>query len=1262
MPLPSLGSPRSPSLPGLRTAMRAGFALALTVSVLSAAGQVPATAATAAATATPPLAATVEQELAVARSSGKAVEVPGATTSASTLTANPDGTLTSTQTVAPVRKYVAGAWKDLDATLHANPDGSLSPAVTTSLLTLSGGGSGPLAQMSTGGRDLAISAPVSLPTPTLEGSSALYTNVLSGVDLQVSVTAQGGFSETLVVHDAQAATNPVLKTLIMPVRASHGVSLASDAAGNITAHGPGGQPMFTAPAPIMWDSTPSTATSVADPTTGQRVDARSGDPIDSSAQSPGENAKTASLAAKATSSAVTLTPSVSLMSSSGTVFPVYIDPTWNPHPAGSKTNSWTEVNSAFPSTSYWKTSSWLQAGYNGWEAPYFVTRSLFNVSVSSAMYGATVLSSKMTIPDEWSPSCTAKPIELWKTGKIDSSTDWSNQPSWISKIDSATAAHGYDSSCPAADIPFDTTSIMQSAAAGKWSNLTMGLRAGDESDKYGWKKFSDSPASFSTTYDHTPNTPTTLSTSPATACTGTLTTVGDGDVSLYAGVSDPDNDPIGATFSVSKASTGDVIVTSSNGTPNSGPTAVYIVKRALLETAAAGVPTKISWKVQATDYKYSSSWSTCSFTFDPTRPGAPNVPDPHGEIIGTPTTFTIAPAATGTAPASYTYQLNGAAPLSVAATGAATTISLTPPRYTNTLTVTSLSAGGNIGGDIGVLVFDATAAAAATDNDLTGDGIPDLLTAGATNGLPSGLWLNTGQAGTGHSTGDGQIIRTATDIGSLGTGIGDPAGPANFDGTQVISGHFTGGGLQDLLTYYPNNNLTPQVGNYESTPLSTPSPDGTNWNAWSITTAQTATGTAMFLSNPTTHALYLWQNPAYDYGNATFTPGTQYLLSTTFAPAAGAHLQAADINGDGTPDLWATNPGPTTTAYLLTNLATTPTLTAQPTQTLLTSNHTWPLNDSKDTTLATATDATSALNLTGTTGVTGHTGDLFTPDANFNGTTGVLNTTAPAIATNTDFTVSAWVNPTTANGAIFSQEGAHASGLSLSIDPTTGKWLLSMAQTDAKNATTDTNLGRVAPLSTWTHLAVTYKASTGSLTLYIDGIDYRRVAHTTKINTTGQFHIGNYLLNDAQTGYFKGQIANVQTWNQTLTPTEIAQQSGTPGYVLFESDNTNYTSPHTWTTAHGKMTFTAGLLSIIETNNANKTLTYGATGHTSAALTVQSDGNTVIYPQAAHTGGTSLWSTTTSNHPNDAMFFQPDGNLVLYDADGTVLWTSGTNN
>ncbi len=112
------------------------------------------------------------------------------------------------------------------------------------------------------------------------------------------------------------------------------------------------------------------------------------------------------------------------------------------------------------------------------------------------------------------------------------------------------------------------------------------------------------------------------------------------------------------------------------------------------------------------------------------------------------------------------------------------------------LTVTAISSGGNIG-DTANCIFFAAPAATANDGDMTGDGLPDLTAVGAQAGLSSGLWL-------AHGTSDGQLTPTATDLGVEGTGANPEDAPSDWDGTQVITGHFnTGAGFNDVLDYKP---------------------------------------------------------------------------------------------------------------------------------------------------------------------------------------------------------------------------------------------------------------------------------------------------------------------------------------------------------------------------------------------------------------------------------------------------------------------------
>ena len=444
---------------------------------------------------------------------------------------------------------------------------------------------------------------------------------------------------------------------------------------------------------------------------------------------------------------------------------------------------------------------------------------------------------------------------------------------------------------------------------------------------------------------------------------------------------------------------------------SSGSTAVFIAHQADLEAAAAGAVTEFSWRAQVTDYYQSSSWSaTCNFSFDPTHPGAPVVTPPTAATIGQPATFTVAPPASGPVPAGYSYQLNAGAPATVTASSSGNaSITITPTRASNTLTVTSLSAGGNFGGTATV-AFTAGPAATAPDSDLTGDGKADLLTVGSSaKGLPPGLWLAAG-------LGTGQVVTAATDIGAYGNGTTGDNSPADFTGAQVITGHFGGTGRQDVLAYYPsganagqanilfgNGDGSPiqaQISGNEQTilagtftdlngdnplqlanagntsgqgyaipdliaingdsvngyylefdpgnggiggyatedPLTTLTPTGgTDWNNWTIATAQLPSGTAMYLWDSSTGALYLWENLAYNMTTGAFTY-TQYVIAdgstATWNKGATVTLQAADVNGDGTPDLWTVGAGAAVTAYLAALGSGTATLAAQPTQVL----------------------------------------------------------------------------------------------------------------------------------------------------------------------------------------------------------------------------------------------------------------------------------------------------------------------------------------
>lgn len=1172
--------------------------------------------------------ATADQALAQAKASGTSVAVAGATTPTDTLTANPDGSLTLTRTVLPARKRVAGTWKNLDATLVRNSDGSISPAVTTTDLTLSGGGTGPFATLhGNAGAALALTLPASLPTPTLSGNTATYHDVLPGVDLQVTADIQGGISDVLVVNDATAAANPALQPLTFATNAT-GVTVSVDAAGNITATNPSGQAMFTAPAPLMWDSTtassPAATRAKTDSASGTAVDASTGEPVTSSTDGPGEGAHTAPVTVVTSGDGIDLSPNQALLTGSTTTYPVYIDPSWST--TEEKNIGWATVAQQYGDTNYWdKTTDphgYMQVG----QGAGILSRTFVNFTIPvSALTGAVIDSATMTLTENYSWSCDARQVDLYAPSATltqnDATWNFWNGQNIGGIVNHQTVAHGYDSSCPAAGVGFTVTGTVNSDVTNHKSIQTFALLADNESDQYSWKKFTASTAALTITYDHKPATPTALHTSPVTSCTANPpTAIGDGPVSLYAGVSDPDGGSLGVTFSLTRTSDGKQEASSDPNklTYGSGATAVLVVPEATLKAAAGTTPTEFSWHVQVTDTSYPSNWSTtCNFIFDPSRTGQPDiVAPPEGTTIGAAASFEVNPPATGTVPTSYEYQLNGTAPNTIPATNGHATISIKPTAYTNTLTVTGLSLGGNIG-DTAAEIFNSTAPAPAAPEDLTGDGNADLLTVGGTNNLSPGLWVASG-------FGDGEISPAALDIGANGNGSIDNA-PADFTGAHAISGHFTGGNLQDVLAFYPASDSNPArgvvlrgngdgstiqaqsgenvfpvdpdeladffgdyptqianagdsaglhngfpdliavssdpaIGSYldyypnggvsGSYQLSDPltdvtTPDGMlDWNNWTIATCQLADGTtAMYLWNPTTGALHLWENLTHAPGTTGLDVGHKYILAdgTTSKWNQNQHLtlQAAEINSDGA-HLWTVGTDGTETAWLAT-LDTTPTITHQTPQSLTTPTHSWSLN-TMTTGTVTAPDAAGNLALTGTTGTTWNDGDLYDPDARLDGATGALTTPTPALATNADFSVSLWLKPTSAGGVALSENGTNTAALKVWAEASDSSWRVAMPTTDTANPTYDTaaaNAGTLR-LSIWTHLTVTFNKATGVLTLYVDGVTAASVTHTTTWNNaTGNLHIGNARTSTSGYGsYLTGQISSIQVWNHVITPTQ----------------------------------------------------------------------------------------------------------------------------
>ncbi|KDN80515.1 LamG-like jellyroll fold domain-containing protein [Kitasatospora cheerisanensis] len=468
------------------------------------------------------LATTPEQQAiadarAHAKSTGQQVVVEPLTTESSRTMANPNGTLTTTDNSIAVRTKRSGKWADLDPTLHRNADNSISPAVTQDSLSLSGGGDGPLATLTTvDGEKLAVTAPFTLPAPSLAGATATYANVLPDVDLVVSALSNGGWRDVIVVKTAAAAADPRLKTLHFPMSVT-GLSIETDTAGNISFKDSAGKARLQAPTPLQWDSTvaPVAATGSAAPyslTSAQQTESGAL----SSAAGPGHTAVVAPMTVKSTGSGLDVTPDGATFGK-GTG-PWYLDPTVG---AVSYKTASTQVQEYLRDAKYFSTADQdLGVGYCGYSGSnpcpaYGRERAYIRVGIAPEIYnqpsGApappTVYDSTMlvNVVDASSPT-TSTTFGLYWTGTIDADTTWNNQPcngsgtfGGCTKVaDSAAPITGTGT------ISFNVTAQMQQAASQKWGDWTVGIAPSDENNKL-YRHHIRSNVSITTNYDITPS-------------------------------------------------------------------------------------------------------------------------------------------------------------------------------------------------------------------------------------------------------------------------------------------------------------------------------------------------------------------------------------------------------------------------------------------------------------------------------------------------------------------------------------------------------------------------------------------------------------------------------------------------------------------------------------------------------------------------------------------------------------------------------------
>jgi hypothetical protein len=865
---------------------------------------------------------TPAQAAARARATGRRVVVSSLTTPTMRTTANPNGTFILTQTLVPTRTREHGRWVPLDAKLE-RAAGRLSPAASSSPLSLSDG-AGPLAVLSTAGRTLALSWPGRLPVPVVSGATATYRNVLPGVDLAVTADTQGGMSDTLIIRTAAAAANPALRSLKLTASVSRGLRLSADPAGNLIASaGRKAQPAFTAQAPLMWDSArPPAGQATTRGPGGLIVSANSGLPAFSSATAAGVGAHVTRIRLSVRAGTIVLSPPGRALTRPGNVFPMYLDPTFHNNVGGGASN-WTQVDSGFAGTSYWKESSDLQLGdcdFSGCNG-LGVVRDFFTMPVSSSLFGADIDWSHLYTTDVWSDSCTKEAVQLWSTGTISSATTWNHQPGFDSDLQSSAFAFGYSSSCKAFanDNTWTITSKIASDASGHFTNQTFGFKAGSESNDLYWKQFDSGSKNItiSTEYNDTPSTPTGLAVNSACGSSTSPSIIGNDDVTISAKAADKDADNSLTTRFVVLNSDGSTAYDSqtAGSSPVTGDTATapITIRRAAIQAWHSDGTTKAYTyhvKANTTDQFSLTSGYTgyCYFTYNPTGPAAPAVSaSPASAALGQPVTATFTPPpgcspTTSPCPTSYSYQTGAGKPVT-ATVGAG---SCTAATCAVTITVTQLGpitisvagiSSGNPGGSASTTITGTTPAAPYADGYFSGGTYPDLLSVGT--GSDPSLWVSPG-AGNGS-------LGAPVDIGSVGTGVNPGTdGPTDWTGAEVLHGDFTGDEVQDAIAYYPagafagTGELIPGIGidaTLEAEPANTTEIPSVAWsdpffaNPSDVPLALTAAGNASQTSTGVADLIGTYGDSGSGYELDIFTsnPGSpgSYGYSQTLSSGSG---------------------------------------------------------------------------------------------------------------------------------------------------------------------------------------------------------------------------------------------------------------------------------------------------------------------------------------------------------------------------------------
>jgi hypothetical protein len=1031
-----------------------------------------------------------------------------------------------------------GSWVPVDTMLRRSPDGAVVPTASPVDLRLSGGGTGPLVSMSRGGRSIALSWPSALPAPVLAADTATYAEVLPGVDLTVRATLDG-FSDVLVVKSAAAAARPELTRVHFGL-STVGVSATVGPAGELSAVDGAGRPVFAAPPAQMWDSAVPAGRAAG-------LARRTGAAATSSPRAPGSGARRARMPVRLAAGGLDVIPDRRVLA--GARFPVFIDPETTYNYA-----AWTEVN-ANRAGSVWRTADNLPAAGHAYDNfGTYTVRSFFSFNTSSVR-GAHILDARFRTYLIHSWSCQARPVELWSVpASFGSGTTWNSQPAWAHAQWQSTlnVAKGY-SGCAAGTIGFVATKGVAAVAAARSSTIALGLKASNESDVYGWKKFDitnpQTIPQLDVTFDFAPNplAAKDLSTDkPRTHCVSDTAnapriSVPSTGMTVQARATDPDGSAtkIRVNFEWVVGSTGTRIggVTTADGASGSLFTAT-------LPRSAVNTDQPYWWRANVQDINpdthqvmTTTAWSPwCVFVQDSVRPLAPVIVSPsypggaaidgYREGIGTEAYFYIDPEGVDDVD-HYVWSLNQDRGLSgTVLPGGSPTLTITPDRAgLNKLYIRSVDRAGLTQTASEVFEFDVPQALAQPIGVYRfDDDTDDSSSFGGTAPAGAGTSLVPGRVGNAlHLDGTTNHVTASTRFNPRGNF--SVSAWVKLDSAAASATAVSGDGI-DFNTGVTFSNF--DLG-YRA--------DTHHW-------AFTCEGVAA--QSTTTAAAGVWTLLTAQYDIA------KHQMSLLVNGQVEAHATVDTIQrlqqygnlqighsvgaGNTVVQRW---PGSVDEVRVFDRMQL-------PTEVALLGQ--WGLDSNGHDDSPAARDVVPAADATFGPDRFGLPAQALTVQGTANG---YAATAGPVLRTNASYTVSAWVrvDSKATTGIAVCQFGSRGAPFYLQYRADLDRFVVDLPAADA-DATSVTRLQGTAspPVGVWAQLVFVYDAGVHKARLYVGTIAsipvlQQEVAYTASWNATGPLNIGRLKIQGAARDFWKGGIDDVVVYGDALTDYELTQLS-----------------------------------------------------------------------------------------------------------------------